>query len=335
MDNIEVIAELAQGFEGDYHKAKLLIQAAAAAGANGAKFQMVYADELATPDYRYYDLFRSLEMEDAEWKSLANYAKELDIELYLDIFGAKSLKLCEVIGVNGIKLHGTDISNIKLLQEVANSSIKKIMLGAGGAYLSEIENALRILNGKDIIIFLGFQGYPTPNETNQIARVQLLGSHFKEKYKNVVVGFADHANPESSMQFALVAVAIGAGVRAIEKHLTLAKVMKMEDYESALNPDEFHEFTRYVRECADALGDAKICEDFNMSESENAYRSQIRRHAVAAHDLEAGSTIKPTDIVLKRTSADEVITDLSLVYQKTTKQGIKGNSAILQSYLDL
>jgi hypothetical protein len=55
---------------------------------------------------------------------------------------------------------------------------------------------------------------------------------------------------------------------------------------------------------------------------------------VAAHYLEAGRTIKPTDIVLKRTSADEVITDLSLVYQKTTKQGIQGNSVILPSYLD-
>jgi N,N'-diacetyllegionaminate synthase len=334
MYNIEVIAELAQGFEGDYQKAKLLIQAAAASGANSAKFQMVYADELATPDYKYYEFFQSLEMGDGDWKSLAEYANELGIELYLDIFGTKSLKLCEFIGVKAIKLHGTDISNVKLLHEVANSSIKKVILGAGGAYLSEIENALRILNCKDIIVFLGFQGYPTPNETNQIVRVQLLASHIKEKYKNGVVGFADHADPESSMRFALVAVAIGAGARAIEKHLTLAKVMKMEDYESALDPDDFHEFIRYVRDCFDALGDSKICEDFNMSESEKAYRSQIRRHAVAAQYLEAGRIIKPTDIVLKRTSADQVITDLSLVYHKTTKQGIQKNSVILPSYLD-
>jgi sialic acid synthase SpsE len=335
MNNIEVIAELAQGFEGNYQKARLLIQAAAASGADAAKFQMIYADELATPDYKYYDLFQSLEMEDSDWKSLAEYANELGIELYLDIFGSRSLNLCEVIGIKGIKLHGTDISNVKLLQEVSNSALKKVMLGAGGAFLSEIENALRILNGKEIIIFLGFQGYPTPNETNQISRVELLVSHLREKHKNVVVGFADHADPESSMRFALSAVSIGAGARAIEKHLTLAKVMKMEDHESALNPDEFLEFTTYVKGCASAIGDSRICEDFNMSDSENNYRSQIRRHVVAAHDLEAGTTIEPTDIILKRTSAaDEVITDLSLVYQKTIKQGIKENFAFLPSYLD-
>ncbi len=61
MNKIEIIAELAQGFEGNCMKARLLIQAAAA-----AKFQMVYADELATSDYKYYDLFKSLEMKDEE-----------------------------------------------------------------------------------------------------------------------------------------------------------------------------------------------------------------------------------------------------------------------------
>jgi len=330
---LEIIAELAQGFEGNFAQAKLLIKAAAASGADAAKFQLVYADELATPDYKYYDLFQSLEMKDSDWQELAEYAKELRIQLYLDIFGTKSMKLSEKIGINAIKLHGTDIANKGLLYEVASSSINKIILGAGGAHLSEIENALNILDGKQVIILLGFQGYPTPNETNQIDRIQSLKLFLKSKYNNFTLGFADHADPFSPLRFALAATAIGAGAKIIEKHLTLAKVLKMEDHEAALNPDEFMKFTTYVKECASALGDSWICEDFNMSESENSYRSQIRRHAVAAHDIEAGSTIKPSDILLKRTSADEVITDLSLVYEKTTKQVIKGNSAILKSYL--
>ena len=59
---IEIVAELAQGFEGCAKQAKLLIKAAAKAGADAAKFQLVYADELATEDYEYYNLFSSLEM---------------------------------------------------------------------------------------------------------------------------------------------------------------------------------------------------------------------------------------------------------------------------------
>ena len=51
---IEVIAELAQGFEGRPDQARLLLQAAASAGADAAKFQLIYADELAAPDYRHW-----------------------------------------------------------------------------------------------------------------------------------------------------------------------------------------------------------------------------------------------------------------------------------------
>ena len=92
-NQVYIIAELAQGFEGRPEQARLLIRAAANSGANASKFQLVYADELATPDYKYYDLFKSLEMSDEVWKELADYALSLHIDLHLVIFGAKSLKL--------------------------------------------------------------------------------------------------------------------------------------------------------------------------------------------------------------------------------------------------
>ncbi|VUX54991.1 protein of unknown function [uncultured Woeseiaceae bacterium] len=49
---LEIIAELGQGFEGKPEQARLLINAAAKAGADAAKYQLVYADELATPAVR-------------------------------------------------------------------------------------------------------------------------------------------------------------------------------------------------------------------------------------------------------------------------------------------
>ena len=74
----KIIAELAQGFEGDLTKAKLLVNAAASSGADIVKLQLVYADELATPDYLHYKLFKSLEMPDNSWKELLDYSKELN-----------------------------------------------------------------------------------------------------------------------------------------------------------------------------------------------------------------------------------------------------------------
>ena len=152
----KIIAELAQGFEGDLIKAKLLVNAAASSGADIAKLQLVYADELATPDYLHYELFKGLEMPDTSWKELFDYSKELNIELNFDIFGTKSLNLCQDIGVKGIKIHGTDITNVGLLKEVSVSNIKNIYLGGGGSNLEEIELAISILKNKNIILLLGF-----------------------------------------------------------------------------------------------------------------------------------------------------------------------------------
>jgi sialic acid synthase SpsE len=267
-------------------------------------------------------------MPDNSWKELFDYSKELNIELNFDIFGTKSLNLCEQLGIKGIKLHGTDTTNIGLLKEVSESSIENIYLGAGGSTLREIELAISILENKNIILLLGFQSYPTPNDDNQISRVSYLKDYLLKKYSNVKIGFADHPDPDSSLGYALAATAVGAGATVIEKHLTLGKIMKMEDHESALNPDEFEEFTKTIRSCFLALGYTVASEDFGMSSSEDSYRKMIRRHVTSSKDLKKGATLSSEDLVLKRTASENVIYDISSVYGKILNVDLKKNKAL-------
>ena len=70
--SVEIIAEIAQGYEGDASQARLLARGAVRAGADAVKFQLVYADEIAVPDYQYYDLFRTLEMPQSDWRDVAD-----------------------------------------------------------------------------------------------------------------------------------------------------------------------------------------------------------------------------------------------------------------------
>ena len=332
--SIEIIAELAQGFEGDPQQARLLLKAAATAGANAAKFQLVYADELATPDYEHYQLFKSLEMPNDVWRDLSTLASDLGIELQLDIFGIQSLRLSEQLGVKTIKLHGTDIANIGLLHEVAQSSIEKVLLGAGGAHLAELDRALEILSNKQVIILLGFQGYPTLTEDNQISRVALLVNKFKSASQRVTVGFADHAEQNTPLKYALAAAAIGAGAKVLEKHLTLGRVMKLEDHESALNPDEFLEFTQTILGCYSAMGASNLFEDFGMSIGEQEYRKKIRRHVVASRNLEIGAVIGTNDLALKRTSAKHIVTDIGTIYNKKLKEPAAQNFPITLAHFE-
>ncbi len=326
---VEIIAEMAQGFEGNYDQAKLLIKAAASAGADAAKFQLVYADELAIPGYTYYNLFKSLEMSEEKWASLKQYSDKNNIELYLDIFGNKSLKLCEKIGVKTIKLHPTDINNLYLLQCVKNTNIKSVIIGVGGANLDEIERALNILKNKKVDLLLGFQSYPTKSEDNHIFRLKALEEVLKKKFSNFRMGFADHADPNSALKISLACTAVGAGSKVLEKHLTFGKAMKIEDYESALNPDEFKEFVYIINQCASALGNpVKVSNDFNMSKSEKNYRKAIRRHVVTSKSLKKGHIIEKDDLLLKRSESKSAIYDLNQVYGRQIKNDIEKNKVI-------
>lgn len=331
MLNLKIVAELAQGFEGSLTQAKLLLKAAARAGADSAKFQLVYADELATPDYKYYKLFKNLEMRDEEWAELAALARSLGISLDLDIFGSRSLALAESIGVESVKLHGTDIANVGLLEQVADSSVSQVYLGAGGAYFSEIEKASEILSRKSLVIILGFQGYPTPNDTNQISRVSLLIQKFSSY--NVRIGFADHVLADGIAKYAMAAVALGCGATVIEKHLTLGKCMQLEDYEAALNPDEFLEFTSLLRELNTALGSCRDSETFDMSQVEENYRRNIRRDVVTLQRLEKGDMLSPENLCLKRTSAVDALKDIDLAYNRRLVTVVQANKALLASDL--
>jgi sialic acid synthase SpsE len=312
---IQIIAELAQGFEGKYEQARLLVKAGSVAGADAVKMQLVFADELCTPDYKDFALFKTLEMSNQDWANLARYSKSLKVEFHVDIFGPRSLSLAEDIGCQAVKIHGTDMGNYGLLKRVAQSSIPKVLLGAGGGFREEISNATEILSEKKITILLGFQGYPTANDANQVDRVRALSRQF-DQHNNIQIGFADHANPNDPLSLAIPAMAMGAGAVVFEKHLTLSQIMRLEDYEAALNPDQFSVFSKGLRACYFALGCTGPASDYGMTESELAYRKWTRKHVVTTKQLQPGEAISAEAVTLKRTPSIDAYINLELVYGK-------------------
>lgn len=329
MAEFEIIAEAAQGYEGKPELATLLVMAAARAKADGVKFQLVYADELATPDYQHYELFRSLEMADQTWTNIKRLADEMNVALYLDVFGSRSLKLAQQLGCKGIKIHSTDMANFGLLQEVAASAVQLALLSTAGCSDTEVEEALMLLKKKRVVLLHGFQGYPTPVEANDISRIQRLLKLLERNNHGGAIGFADHAPADDPTRFLLPAAALGAGALVIEKHLTLSKIMKFEDHEAALSPDEFADFVVQMRNCFMALGNGSA-----MHASELAYRQKTRKHVVAARNILAGQTISPDMIALLRTASKNAIYDARLVYGRRAKTGIEPGSAVTEGMLE-
>ena len=182
MQPIYVIAECAQGYasrsvDESIFLALLLTRCAKSAGADAVKFQLVIASELSTTDYKYYDLFKSLELGYGGWRQVADLSNELNIDLIFDIFGSDSLRMAEDLGSSAVKIHPTDFSNRRLINEVARSTINNVIAGCGGATCSEIHLTVdELQSSKSLTLLHGFQGYPTSRVDNCLSRLQFLRS---------------------------------------------------------------------------------------------------------------------------------------------------------------
>ena len=327
MKKIKFIAELAQGYEGKIDQACELIKGAKLAKADFAKIQIVYADELATKDYKDYKIFQSLELNKREWKNIFKFSKKLKINLITEIFGKKSLQTAKFIGSSYYKLHPTDINNIELISELKKNKAKKtIFIGIGGAKENEIRFCLNKLKGLNLVLLHGHQTLPTPNFDLNISRISKILKHFKDLNNNYSIGIADHVTPGDKYQLPIIAMALGAGVTFVEKHLTTNRVFELEDYYSALNPDEFKKFVHDCNDLIKIFGD----QSFMLSKSEKKYRKLTRRVAITKVNLNKNTIISKNNIDYKRSSKNTDLNNNTIIIGRKVKRKISKKSGAIK-----
>ncbi len=332
---VYIIAECAQGYlqkekEDSIGLAKWLVKTCSAAGANGIKFQLIYADEIATLDYKYYNLFKDLEIGREGWKKICEIANSLSIDIIFDIFGEKSLLEATNLGVSKIKIHPTDFTNKDFIYEISKQKqIKTIYAGIGGSTLEEIQIFLDSISEKEIVLIHGYQGYPTPLEENCLGRLNILKNLINQNNNKILLGFADHADPMSEESTHLATVALGLGAKYIEKHITLSKCNLLEDHESAISPDEFKNFVDIIRRMEKSMFFEKDKQGaYTLPKGELKYRDMVRRHIVSKKDLKQGDVINFADICLKRSSIETPIYNINEVIGKKLKISKKRNTPI-------
>jgi N,N'-diacetyllegionaminate synthase len=322
---VEIIAEIAQGYEGSGKLSELLTKGAIGSNADSIKFQLVYADELATPDYEYYGLFKSLEMDLKVWSDIVVRIHENGKKVYFDVFGDKSLSAAKDLGVDGVKLSTTEFYN-KSLIKLAIKKFEKILISIGGIPIEDIDELVENTicdNVNKCCLMYGFQSEPTPLSQNNLNKI----SSYKKKYPDFQIGFMDHSAGDEEDSFYLPLMALALGVDCIEKHITLDRILKIEDYISALEPNRFREFVRLVRKFETAIGSDKL----ELTDLEKAYRKKAAKVVVANRNLAEGQMIKLEDICLKRVGQNQKGTGFNRINDvlgKLVKIRIRKNTLI-------
>lgn len=330
MKKVRILAEIAQGWEGNLRILKELTSSVSETDADCVKFQLVYADELATPDYKYYKLFKSLEMKLIDWKWVFKKLKKKNKKIYFDIYGLKSLKIAKKLGADGVKISTTEFYNYKLI-EMSLTNFPEVFISVGGIPISHLKKLMKkILNKykKKIILLYGFQSEPTKIEDNNLLKMNNL----IKKFPSYNFGFMDHSHGGKEEALYLSLLALGQGISVIEKHFTLDRSRKIEDYISGLSYKTFNKFIKIIRKYENAIGNGRL----KLSKDEIIYRKKALKIVVANKDIKKNELFSKKNISIKRSSIEpnsKTIFKIEDVIGKKSKLNVPIHKPILKNFL--
>ncbi len=303
MKNTVIIAEAGVNHNGSIETAKLLVDAAARAGADYVKFQTFKASKLVSEiaekaSYQkknsgsvetQLQMLKKLELSEADHEILLNYCQGIGIKFLSTAFDLDSLNYLHSIGVRLFKIPSGEITNLPYLERVA-SLADEIILSTGMCYLSDIGAALDVIrslsNKIPVTVLHCNTEYPTPfQDVNLLSMLSI-----KEKYQ-VNVGYSDHT---LGIEVPIAAVALGACV--IEKHFTLDRNSPGPDHAASLEPDELFSMVKAIRNIEMALGSS--IKEPSLSEKKNIGIARKSIHLDVS--LKKGSVIKETDLIMLR-----------------------------------
>jgi sialic acid synthase SpsE len=297
MDNlksIDIIAEIAQGYEGKPEQALLLARAGVASHADAIKFHCVYADDTCVPEYKHYQFFKTLEMPESVWQEVHAVIRDGGKKLILNLGGERSLQLAKKIGVSSVKYHATHFFCTDLIER-SLQEFSKVYISIGGISSEEIEwfiCAHRLTVESNVAFTYGFQSSPTPIEKNNLRKIIAL----QQQFPGFDFGFEDHADAFGGDRFNVSLVAMGLGITHLEKHLTLDPHLNLEDSESALSIADFRKYVETIRRLEPSLGAGNL----ELTDIEHDYRSRVLKVVVSTTDLTAGTVLGREHLTLKR-----------------------------------
>jgi sialic acid synthase SpsE/sugar phosphate isomerase/epimerase len=291
-----IIAEIGNNHNGDFERAKSMIDKAVEMGADCVKFQMrqikeVYrsrsleksGEDLGT-EY-IIDLLNKFELTVEQQKALSNYCKFKGILYMCTPWDKASVDILETFNVPAYKVASADLTNLPLLDKLAKTK-KPLILSTGMSTTDEVKLTVNFLNKRNVkfILLHCNSTYPAPLHDINLNWIQKL------KDIHPLVGYSGH---ERGINVSLGAVALGAKV--IERHFTLDRRMEGPDHAASLEFEEFKSLINGCKEIEIALGDSEnLYRKFSQGEMIN--RENLGKSLVATRPMKKGTILKEDDI---------------------------------------
>jgi N,N'-diacetyllegionaminate synthase len=312
-----LIAEIGNNHEGDADLALCLADAAAEAGADAVKVQIIDPVRLVN---------RSEEQRIAQ---LTRYRlpREVFLEIGRRLRARGRLFMASVFDCDSLEAFAPDLDAIKIasgdlsfdpLLEVAARSGKPIILSTGMSSLVEIRHAIEVIArhvpdrsglAQRLALLHCVSLYPTPLEQADLRGMQILKAEF-----GLPVGYSDH-----TLGIGAALVAVGLGAVAIEKHFTLDKNLSaFRDHALSAVPEEFAQLAEVCRVYERMLGDGR--RDGELADA--GTRDVARRGIVTRRAIAEGETITLADLDFVRPAKGFQPTEFDRVVGKRARTAL-------------
>lgn len=278
--------------------ARQLVAAAAAAGADAIKFQILDSARLVgqkdlTITYTVRGdgddteaVTEPLEMilqrralSRAEWTAVKRHADALGITFFATVDYAEQLAFVRALGCHAVKICSGDVTHLSWLAEVARAGLP-VMIDTGMATLGEIETAAETIwdAGAPLLIHHCPSGYPARLTSINLRMIPML----QHLFPATPICFSDHT-PGWDMDIA--AVALGAAM--VEKTLTLDRRTRSPEHIMSVEPSEAGAFVRAIRDLEVALGQPRRV----MTQTEARSKLTARRSLFLIEDVRQGDPL--------------------------------------------
>ncbi|PIN67761.1 MAG: pseudaminic acid synthase [Candidatus Altarchaeum sp. CG12_big_fil_rev_8_21_14_0_65_33_22] len=292
-----IIAELSANHLQKFELAVDTIKAAKEAGADAIKLQTYTPDTITIDsDNEYfkirgtlwegktlYDLYKEA-YTPWEWQpKLQKLAEELNLIFFSSAFDKTAVDFLENLNVPAYKIASFEITDIPLIEYIASKG-KLIIMSTGIATLADIEeavNACKRMGNEQVILLKCTSAYPAPIEEANLLTISNMSETFGK-----IVGLSDHTLGST---VAIASIALGAKV--IEKHFILDRNLSGPDAAFSMEPAEFKEMVKSVRDVEKALG------KFSYEISEKVEKSRVfARSLFVVKDIKAGELISEENV---------------------------------------
>lgn len=319
-----IIPEIGINHEGDFGKAKKMINDAKKKGAECVKFQChVIEDEMiendvipANANESIWEIMKRCSFTEEQEIELKEYTEKLGLIYLSTPFSRDAANRLNRIGVSAYKIGSGECNNYPLIKHIASFG-KPIILSTGMNDISSIEKSISILKKSqvDYAILHVTSIYPTPYEKVRLGAIKQL----KEKFPGIVLGLSDHSIKNYTC---FASIPLGASI--LEKHFTSDKNWPGPDIPVSMDPDELEELIEGSNAIHKALGNKENILDGEKKTSEFAYSC-----VVSIKDIMEGENISMENIWVKRPGNGQIKAELfeSILNKKAIKN-IKKNTQL-------